>query len=248
MPYKKTYKKKTYRRKPVRKMGVSQAVKKYVSRSIHRNIENKTKSVVYLNNSIGITGYAQSLMPVLSQGGTDAEKRIGNEVSLRGGYVKGYVNLLPYDFITNPQSTVHIRMMLVSMKDENINTFDSTNIFQFGNASLDVQGNIGDMLYQVNKDLYTVYEQKTFTLGATALTNSVSTVTPNIMSNYQSSMPFYFNWGKHFKAKLKYNDSASTCTNRNLFLFVMGCYSDGSGLAVTPAEIHFLNQYNYEDA
>jgi len=228
---------------------VSSAVKTYVKRTIHKNIENQTKSVVYLNNSVpSSTGYSQPLLPVLTQGGTDVEKRRGNEISLRGGYIKGYVNLLPYDAINNPQSTVHVRMMLVSMKDENAPTFDAGNIWQFGNASLPIQNNIGDALYQVNRDLYTVYEQKTCTLGTTSLTQSVSQIAPNMMSNFKSSLPFYFNWGKHFKQKLKYNDSTSLCTNRNLFLFVTASYADGSGLALAPVEVHFLNQYEFEDA
>lgn len=242
--YKKMRPKSRYTKKP---KAVSESVKKYVNRTIHKNIEDQTKSIVYLNNAIGVAGYAQSLIPNLSQGGSDVEKRRGNSINLRGGYIKGYVNLLPYDAFTNPQSTVHVRMMLVSMKKENSSTFDSTNLFQFGNTSLDIQGNIGDMLYQINKDVYTVYEQKTFTLGATSLTNSVSTVSPNIMSNFQSSIPFYFNWGKHFKL-LKYNDGTSVCTNRNLHLVVLAAYADGSGSAITPCEIHLLNQFNWEDA
>ena len=254
MPYYRRYPKPRATRKPrstraTTKPRVSQAVKRYVKRSIHSNIENQTKSVVYLNNAVpSATGYSQPLIPVLTQGGTDVEKRRGNEISLRGGYVKGYVNLLPFNGTTNPQSTVHVRMMIVSMKDENVGTFDATNIWQFGNSSLGVQNNIGDCLYQVNKDLYTVYEQKTVTLGATSLTNTVSTFPPNIMSNLKSTIPFYFNWGKHFKQKLKYNDSDSTCTNRNCFLFVTASYADGSGLALSPVEVHFLNQYDFEDA
>lgn len=251
MPYRR-YARKPRARKPMRRKpttNVSQAVKKYVKRTIHSNIENQTKSVVYLNNAVNsATGYSISLLPVLTQGGTDVEKRRGNEVSLRGGYIKGYVNLLPFNGTTNPQSTVHVRMMLISMKDENVGTFDSTNIWQFGNSSLGIQNNIGDTLYQVNRDLYTVYEQKTVTLGASSLTNTVSTFPPNIMSNFKSSLPFYFNWGKHFKQKLKYNDSDSTCTNRNCFLFVTASYSDGSGLAISPVEVHLLNQYHFEDA
>lgn len=228
---------------------VSQAVKRYVNRTIHTNIENQTKSVVYLNNAVtSSTGYSQPLIPALLQGGSDVEKRRGNEVSLRGGYVKGYVNLLPFDGTTNPQSTVHVRMMIISMKDENVATFDAGNIWQFGNSSLGIQNNIGDCLYQVNKELFTVYEQKTFTLGATSLTNTVSTFPPNIMSNLKSTVPFYFNWGKHFKQKLKYNDGSTLCTNRNCFLFVTASYADGSGLALAPVEVHFLNQYNFEDA
>ncbi len=251
MPY---YARKPRTRKPRkyakrRMQPVSSAVKKYVKRTIHTNIENQTKSVVYLNNAVDSTsGYSQPLLPALTQGGTDVEKRRGNEISLRGGYVKGYVNLLPFNGTTNPQSTVHVRMMIVSMKDENVATFDPANIWQFGNSSLGIQNNIGDALYQVNKDLYTVYEQKTCTLGATSLTNTVSTFPPNIMSNLKSTIPFYFNWGKHFKQKLKYNDSASLCTNRNCFLFVTASYADGSGLALAPVEVHFLNQYNFEDA
>lgn len=255
MPY---YAKKRFARKPryaarkpkAKTAAVTQAVKRYVKRTVHSNIENQTKSVVYLNNAVSsATGYSQPLLPVVSQGGTDVEKRRGNEISLRGGYIKGYVNLLPFDGTTNPQSTIHVRMMIVSRKDENAAAFDATGIWQFGNTSLNVQNNIGDTLYQVNKDLFTIHEQKTCTLGATSLSNTVSTFPPNIMSNFKSSLPFYFNWGKHFKQKLKYNDSSNLCTNRNCFLFVTASTSDGStNSSLVPVELHFLNQYHFEDA
>lgn len=234
--------------KAKRMQPVSQAVKRYVNRTVHNNIENQTKSVVYLNNGVNAaTGYSQPLIPNPTQGGSDVEKRRGNEISVRGGYIKGYVNLLPYSDLTNPRSTVHVRMMLVSMKSANQATFDATGIWQYGNTSLGIQGNIGDALYQVNRDLFTVYEQKSFTLGASSLTQSVSTISPNIMSNFKSAQPFYFNWGKHVKQKLKYNDNVALCSNRNLFLFVTASYSDG-GTTGTPVEIHFLNQYDWEDA
>lgn len=255
MPY---YAKKRFARKPryaarkprAKAKTVSQAVKRYVKRSIHSNIENQTKSLVYLNNAVAsATGYSQPLIPNPTQGGTDIEKRRGNEISLRGGYIKGYINLLPWDGTTNPQSTVHVRMMIISRKDENAATFNAANIWQYGNTSLGVQNNIGDCLYKVNSDLFTVHEQKHLTLGATSLSSTVSTQVPNIMSNFKSTLPFYFNWGKHFKTKLKYNDNSSLCTNRNCFLFVTATYSDGSTNAnLSPVEVHFLNQYEWEDA
>jgi len=245
------YRRRRYARRPrktiKRQPTVSTAVKTYVKRSIHKEIENKVADYIALNQSINsVSGYSFNLVPTLSQGNTSST-RLGNEIRVVSGIVKGYVNLLNYNAITNPITTQRVRIMVISMKFTNSTTLDTGTIWQYGNSSLAVQANLGDCLYKINRDRYVCYYDKTFVLSSP----SQSTYTNGLNNNFSNDkfqIPFSINFGKHLKTKIKYDDATSSATNRNMFLWIQSVNADGSATAVTPAEAHVLYEYKFEDA
>jgi len=249
--YKKFFKRKSRprrSRKPTKKPVVSQAVKTYVKKTFHSNIENKQQQFIYLNQTIApLTGYSLALLPTPGQG-TSQAGRIGNEIRLTSGVVRGFVNLLPYNAVSNPLCMQRIRILVVSMKEDNTNTLLTTGIWQYGNSSLDLQANLGDCMYDVNRDKFVKYYDKTYCLGSPSQSSLTNNLSGQHFSNDKFQIPFYINFTRHIKTKLKYNDGTTTCTNRNLFLFITSVNADGTSTAVQPAECHTFLDVKYEDA
>lgn len=261
MPYKKRQSRKPtgYKRKPYQKTkatkGVSLAVKKFVKRTIHRNIENKTMVFYGANNNISCaqltTPTAVNLIP--TQGlGTSNSTRIGNEITLVKSYIKGYVNLLPYNATTNPlMAPLWVKMWVASSKVVNSNLITSTDVasafFNTGASTSGFQGNTLDMLLPVNTDSWTIHATKNFKIGLANAWNA-SSVGIAYGDNSTMSKPFYFNIRKFIKAPLKYNDSVNVCSNKNLFLIIQVVNADGTSSALTPAEYHYCMEHIYEDA
>jgi len=241
------YKRRRYSRKPV-KRPVSAAVKTYVKRTIHSNIENKQWQVIALNQSVAsLTGYSKSLLPTGAQG-TGQQNRLGNEIRIKKGVVKGYVNLLPYNAVSNPLCCQRIRIMVLSMKEDNLATLSTTGIWQYGNTSLDLQSNISDCMYDINKDKFTKYYDRSYLLASPSQSSLTNNLAGQHFSNDKFQIPFYIDFTKHIKSKLKYNDSTTVCINRNMFLWIQSVNADGSSSAVQPAEVHSLLDVSFEDA
>lgn len=248
-PRKPAYRKRRFVRKPkmASKPSVSLAVKKYVKRTFHHNVENKTQQYIGLNQSISpLTGYTLNILPQLSQS-TSQVGRIGNEVNVTKGVIRGLVNLLPYNSVTNPLCIQRVRIMVLSMKDDNSGTLSTTGIWQYGNSALDLQANLGDTMYCINKDKFVKYYDKTFALGSPSQSSLTNNLAGQHFSNDKFQIPFYFDFSKHLKSKLKFNDSTSICTNRNMFLWITSVNADGSATAVTPAEAHVFLDLSFED-
>jgi len=246
--FKKNKKAKKPKSKRSRKPKVSSAVQNYVKSQIHVNTENKTAQLIQLNQSIApLTGYSQNLIPQAAQGLTQ-QNRIGNEIRIVKGIIRGYVNLLPYNAVSNPLCIQRVRIMLLAMKDDNSSTLSTSGIWQYGNTSLDLQANIGDCLYAINKDKFVKYYDKTCILASPSQSSLTNGTSGQYFSNDKFQIPFYIDWGKHVKSKLKYNDATSVCTNRNMFLWITSVNADGTSTAVTPAECHTFYDVAFEDS
>lgn len=244
-------------RKATRK-GVTPAVKKYVKRTLHNNIENKQWINPTLNQSVatattGVPPAFTNLIPVLSQG-VQQSNCVGNEIKPVKAVIKGRINLLPYNATSNPYAPVMVKMWLVSYKTYSSNLFSSTNydnFFQQNNSTAAFQGNLLDLDLPVNKDLFTIYSSRTFELGVTAQSGSygggVSATAPD---NSKVSRAFYFDYTKHLKSKIKYNDSTTVSTNRNMFLIFQAVSFDGQTWSndKVPVEYHQTTVVTYEDA
>lgn len=254
--YPKKMKSKVSRKKSVKK--VSPSLKSYIKKQIHNNMENKVILGYAVNQTITTASASnpftiQNLLPTIAQG-TGHSSRIGNEITIRSAYVSGYVNLLPYNAVTNPLSTpVMVKMWLCSSKTVNTNLISSTDIstsfFEINNGSVGFQGNMLDMILTPNRDSWTIYATKKFELGATYASTNGGVGTGGYFDNSKMSIPFYFNYGKYFKRALKYNDTLTNIpTNRNLFLVIQAVYADGSATAVSIAECHYQFRINFEDS
>jgi len=241
-------------RKP--KGGLSKAVKTYIKKTLHSNIENKQFVDYAVNAPItsvsGTTPTNVSLVPAIAQGVTDIT-RIGNELKCVKGLIRGYVNFLPYNIATNPMSApLWIKMFLVSYKTRSGVALGSTTVnsdfFEVGGATSGFNGNMRDLLTPVNSESWTLYQTKTCKLGFSSTSASAPAGTVGFYDNSPFSIPFSFNYGKHLKTKLLYNDASTSCTNRNMYLLFQAVYADGTNTAILPAELHYCNEFKYEDA
>lgn len=258
--YRKTSKKtkKSFRSKrPKKSRGVSLGVKKYVKKIISKNIENKVISAYDTNKTLQYAGALIQptylfLTPNLSQG---LGARLGNEINMVKGIIKGYVNILPYNITSNPMtSPVYVKMWLCKRKTGSVeisggpgaaafNTF-----FQSGISSSGFQGNMLDMTFNNNKDYWTIFNTKTIQLSPSMINISTPT-SQTLPTSSNVSVPFNFSFAKHL-GRMKFNDTSSVCTNKELFLVFQTVYADGTYLSLGGpfCEIHYCVEWEYEDA
>lgn len=244
-PYKKRATKRTAR--------VGLAVKRYVKQAINRELENKEVYSYAANQGIGAAaGYdpvAIRLSPSISQG-VGKSQRIGNEVMVKSGLIKGYVNVKDYNSTSNPfVGPMFVKIWLCSCKETNSILLADTNIdttfYDVNNANLGIQGNMLDMLLRPNKERWIVHATKTVKVGFA----NVQGAATGTSDNSSFSAYFQFNFGKHL-GKLKFEDEGSIATNKNLWLVFTAAKADGSSgnFSSDYAEFHYVSSIVYQDA
>lgn len=235
---------------------VSKAVKSYVKRAIHRNEENKVIINYGANQSLSTANTSTpaylNLVPLPVQG-TAQNQRIGNTIKVVKGFIRGHVNLLPYNASTNPYvGPVMIKMWLASNRQYNTNLLSSTNcatdFFEIGASTTGFQGNMLDIELTNNKDNWIIHKTKTFELGTTGIAGFANQNSSSWNDNSKFTVPFYFSFGHKMRKQIKFVDGATAPSNINMFLIFQAVYADGSNSAVTPAEYHYTSRVEYEDA
>ena len=247
--------KRKYPKRAYKKSSFASRVKKV----IHSQLENKVVTGYAVNQSIAYAGSVTDptriiLTPAILQG-SGVSNRIGNQVRVMRAVARGYVNLKPYNSLSNTtQVPIYVKMWLCRRVSTNLTissapvTTDYANFFQQGNSTLPFQSNMLDMLLYTNKDYWTVFSSKTIQLGT--LTNPSASNSTLLAGASQVSQPFYFDLTKHL-GLLKFNDNNASYlpTNKELFLVFQAVPADGSTLAVLDAvEFHYTVEYQYEDA
>lgn len=240
---------------------VGAAVRSYVKKALHKQIENKVYTLYGANQTIvtaaATTPTAIALLPLTTQG-TAHGQRIAQEIRLMKGVIRGYVNLLPYSATLNPLSTpIYVKMWVVSSKLTNAYPISATGIatsfFEAGTATVGFSGNMIDMCLSNNKDAFTIHATKTLSLGASYPSSTGPVGTGGYYDNSKMSLPFSFSYAKHFKSVLKYNDDTSQLNsnlpfNKNCWLVFQCVNADGSSSAINSAEFHYTIRCEYEDA
>lgn len=240
------------------KPKVSKVIKTYVKKTLAKNTENKIWTQYGINNAISSavtpnypTGF--NLVPILSAGGA-SNQRLGNNIRIKKAMVRGHVNLLPYDSVTNTKvAPAYIKMWICRSKVVNTNALTNTTInadfFQGNGAELGFQGTLLDTLLTPNNDTWTVFKTKTVHLGLVRETTTMGTnVVIYALDNERFSASFSFDYTKYLKKKLFYIDGGTICQNYNLFLVFQCVYQDGSTSAVTSGEYHQVTRVEFEDA
>lgn len=256
-----TSKGRTYRKKRVAKpkASVSDTVKKYVKRVVATNIEDKVN--IQYANAVSVycasptLFFSQYLLPQLSQG-LGSGNRIGNEVKITKGIIKGHIFLKPYNLVTNVSMPIMVKMWLVSLNQRNYNTSplgtaDLASFFMITNGSTSFQGNLLDMSFPVNPEVFKVYATKQFLLGAPSTGADYPTSTSGIRAtSAQTITPFYFDFGKHCKSKLKFDDTynSNLCLNKNMHLIITAVSANGDSSASIPCSATYVIESHYEDA
>lgn len=241
-----------------RRTKVSRKIKTYVKKAIHRNIENKDRVKYAANitlNSLSYSTQSIGLLPDCAQN-TGASGRIGNQIRLVKGSIKGHINLKPYDATTNPSPPpLWVRLLLVkdlknAFQSAFLNSTAIGKIFRAGDTALAQQFNMLDMSLPVNTDSFRVFAQKTFRLGVTSTSATTPVSSGSYFDNSHMSVPFWFNYGKYCKKQLKFNDNIADYfpENDNMYLVIMAVNADGTSNIYQPVEYHYVNTALYEDA
>lgn len=250
----KMIKKKSYRKKTAQKKNVSLAVKQYVKRRIHANMENKIYVDYGVNQLITNAGAGtptgKFLLPVILQG-TGQNQRVGNEINIRYASVRGYVNLLPYNGTSNPEPSVQlVKIWIVSGKKQNTNNialYDWSKWFEVGATNAPFQGNTLDMVLSPNKEDFKVHAVKQFKLGLAGDSKGSNPVN-SYYDNSPMTMPFYFNFTKGCRKRQKFLDNTGAPTNDNVWIIFQSVNADGTSTSINSCEFHYQTRVVYEDA
>lgn len=240
-------KSKRYQKSPF----VPASIKKYVLRTIHRNVENKHPQGVSaldttLTSMLSTTwGTVIPLATIfnISQG-TGEGNRIGNSIKPMNWRFKGYIhnnglNAIPCVvkmFIIKP---------LQSYADPSTTITNPTDFFNYGSSTIAPNGSFMDTLRRVNKDKYTVYTTRTFKNG---LSGTSASSTNN---DYKATNAFNIDLLKYARKHIKFVDNASTPQNVGLYaVFVLAPWDGSSGglVGLQTPQISYDVEAIYEDA
>nr|UOF82259.1 capsid protein [Cressdnaviricota sp.] len=270
------YRKRVYRKRAPRKLirrkravgkrrsSVSATVKKYVKSQIHKNVENKVMNVAVAGafgnilqsptmNVFPMTPYTGYL--VISQGVT-ANARLGNQVTTRRVMLNYCLVPKPYDATTNPlcrPQEVDMFLGYVKATPSTLpNATDFNNLFQVGSTSLGPQGELPDLIADINKDYWHISKRWRHKVGYADVTGTGAAAGSQYYANndFKFNVVRKLNITKYCPKTLLFNDSANTPTSRGLFFFYQCVSATGAVQPVTTLalDIDYWLTYEYEDA
>lgn len=245
-----------------RKSSVSVAVKKYVNKTIHKNMENK---VVVESLTVDFAAYlanidlaVQAISPTPSTlaipVGPEQGQRIGNTIRTRKLVLKYIIHPNPQDDTTQPQPipqevTVWIGYLKNNrMKQPDISDYNV--FFQNGSNTQAPTSTLYDMLLPENQDVFHICKKIRHKIG-----NSVYTDYQGIKPfNYYSSNDFKLNvmrsvdCTKYINKVLKFNDQ-SVNPDTGLYMWMTSVNADGTtSYQAKVVRMSYTLRYEYEDA
>lgn len=261
MAKKTTQKKRTYKKKTAKK--VSLAVKSYVNRTLHTQIENKTSLYI---GSIAVTAYnLNSTMGVLSmipyasivQSSTQAG-RIGDTIRTRSCYFNFSLSPSPYNVTSNfvpiPQEVLIMFGKVKNSRAQVPISSDFAKLWQDGSTSHAPYSTTLDLLQNVNTDFWTVSKMirckvGNSIIGGTGISGSNSATYFYANNDYKLNVCRRVNLTKYCPKIVKFNDTTSQPTNDGLYMWVMSVPADGTTQAQSnPVQMQYTVNYIYEDA
>lgn len=261
--YAKRYAKKYARKSNVK--GVSSAVKKYINRTIHANIENKEVQV-QVGDSFGnvandptlnvrpltpYPGYIQISQNVGQNG------RTGNECKVRKVILKYVLYMNKYNPETNNTlAPLEIQLFLGYVKNSSgllPIASDFNNLYQYNNTVNPIFGDLTDLTQKINTDYWTIKKYWRHKLGYSTLVDSsvANTAAANFANNdFKLNIVRTMDITKFYPKTLKFNDVSDTLQGTGLFFFFQAVSADGNTLAGSqiPASILYQVDVSYEDA
>lgn len=241
---------------PKPSLGIS-AVRQMVAKEILKKAEKKVFIQTSTNTSITTANASNPtvlyLTPTTAQG-TGDQQRIGNRIRVTNGEITGFINLLPYNAVTNPNAPpLWVKIWLCSYIRQNTNTIGSTDIstafFQASGANNGFNGAMADMVQPVNQDSWKLYDTRMIKLGVANTNGTQPASTGAWCDNSPMSAQFRMSIPKEHCTQLQYNDTTSTVsTNKNLYLVFQAVTADGAGNGgATSAEFHVTNFQEFVD-
>lgn len=261
------------RRRPVRRArstkksgvrGVSVAVKKYVKRTVHAQIEDKDNSWGVTDNigniyaSPSMNCFPTFLHPTAQ--GSQAGQRVGNQIRVKTLIHKYVLFPTPYDLVQNPEPRPQEVILwwgrLKRSATETPTAADFARFFQFGANAISPTGDIRDVISYVNLDMFTIYATRRHKLG-----NSITNYDPaGVAKPYQFGANNDFKYNqvntinltKHMKKIQKYDDDTPPLVGQsNVFVWATTVNADGTLQTdpnIRPVQWYSYFNIKYEDA
>lgn len=264
-PKRRPLRRKSKKTKKSKVQGVSPAVKTYINRAIHANIENKQVQV-QVGDSFGnvandptlnvrpLTPYPGYIQ--ISQGVTQ-NGRTGNEVKVRKVTLRYVLYMNKYNPETNNTlAPLEIQLFLGFVRNSSgllPNVTDFGNLYQYNNTVNPIFGDLTDLTQRINTDYWTIKKYWRHKLGYSTLLASDVTITSaaNFANNdFKLNHVRTMDITKYYPKTLKFNDVSDTLQGPGLFFFFQALSADGNTLAGSqiPASILYQCDVSYEDA
>jgi len=254
-------KKRVTKKRAYKKRGVSSAVRRYVKRTIHSNIENKCAQISASGARLATHAVNTNMLtlPLIPSSAilqsVEQAGRIANEIRTRKCHFTFCLHQAPHNSGTNatpePQDVLIFIGKLKGNKTKVPDNSDYAKLFQAGTNSVGPYSTTLDHCLSVNKDYFTVYKRLRFKVGFSQdgqLGNN-NTYQHFANNDYKLNIVKKLDLTKHCPKIVKFNDNTSAPTNDNLYMFAYCVNANGTFTATnTPATIDYCIDYEYEDA
>lgn len=252
--YRRTGLKRRAGRRPARK-GVSMNVRRYVKRTIHKNIENKTYdqpgAIVDLKpwlpaSSPGGAGTAIPLMPQLAQS-LSSGGRVGNKVKILSSFLNISIATKSSNVYPTTVILYFVTSRRITSQGTNLDVPDYNDFFKYGGTEVTFQGNSQDLNLTINSDILKLHTKRVVQLATYDVTNGRNICDSNSRTMWNLHIPLT----KYYHGLLHYNDNESSFpTNRNLYCVIQPIFNNLTDtVANTAMAVASWNYHcTYEDA
>lgn len=247
-----------------KKTSVSTTVKKYVKKAISANIENKCVNIeragtfgsIVQDATMGMFPMCPytSLFPVPI--GTTNGTRLGNVIKTKR-VTLNYV-LRPTGYQSgvndNPQPS-HVLMFLGNYKQYRgvlPTSLEVGQLFDNGSSSFAPQGDLADLLSDINKDAWDIKKRWSHKVGNAIFSGPGNLQNFGFFSNndFKLNVVKKMDITKYCPKTIKFNDAQGSVQGSNLFFFYE-CVQTNGGIypaSQRPVAIDYWVSYTYEDA
>jgi len=256
--------KRNNKRKPQKKtVAKKQTFEKKVLSVIHKQTEDKVAhmsssetQLIRFNGTINVASDCLRLVPTVTRGTADNE-RVGDMITLKKHQIQGYFRFDP--IITTGQNQfagVMVRQLIISFKtasnydaitsDPNINN-KLASLLRKGGATVGFTGLIGDVMADINRDVFTVHYDKNYYIYQDRCNSAIG------YHSAQETIKFFDFSMKVTNKTLKYSDDVSNDllpTNYSPVMCFGYTYLDGTAPPLDVNQfmgIHYNAQITYED-
>lgn len=250
----------------------SLAIKRFVEKAIHRQIENKgvsqsaAKTMANISNVANFqSGNMWQLTPSSASNsfytitqGTGAGQRIGNQVKLRSAIFKFVLYPQVYNAVSNPvPKPLDIIMYILSGKRSvlantcsDLTTIFTSNCYKLGSSSTSMLGNLYDVVSYINSDVLQLHYKRVFKLGPSNAQLQAGAVAGHSNNDYKYNIVRSLNITKYLPKTLTFDDANNNSTSKQVFAVFCPVNADGTGIASSgfPCSMYAAIDVTYEDA
>ena len=245
--------------------SVSVAVKSYVNRAIHKNVENK--SVVKRGDLVFGTYtatpnmactpiYPEHTALVIPQG-SGAGERIGNVITTRRLQLKYILYPVKQDVGTNPQPfPKEVIIWIGYLRGSRITQPQTTgfvDLFQDGNTSNSPFSDLWDVMMPINKDVFHVCKTIRHKIGNSIVVDYDGHIKENMFganNDFKLNSSRTLNLSTYLGNKVRFDD-ATTDSTSGLFMWMTAVNANNEldySQAVATIGMSYILTYDYEDA